>query len=996
MRWLLATNLKNPVRQMLMLGLVCLLTACGGGGSGSSPPPAPPPVTNMPPTASFSLSPGFGDAPLTVAFDGSASTDSDGVIGGYFWEFGDSNQTTGIGATAQHTYPIDGSFTIRLTVTDDDGATTTTATNLTVNPPAATARISGTIQILASSAIDSDVNDRFTTPVSNNDFANAQPVPNPVTLGGFANIAGSGSSSGNLFASGDPGDFYYVSLTGNELITLTFAGASADLDLRLWDDFAPAPNLIWDDSLPAPNLIWDDFAPAPNLIDASAGSGSSESLNATSAGNFFVEVVPVSGASNYVLTIGQDVVSMGRTPSRISDPFVPGEIIVQSDDPELSSRYALQPVIRRASPSGRFALLATDTPNRSLLRAAQALSRRSNLTLPGHGRLSLRLARKYQTLLMIKGITSDRAVISAEPNLIRRAHKVPTDPLYGYQWHYPSINLPLAWDLTRGDTDVIVAVIDTGVLVNHPDLDDQLVPGYDFVSNTQRANDGDGIDSDPNDPGDLAYGGSSSFHGTHVAGTIAAESNDPDSADPNPTGVAGVAWNARIMPVRALGVDGGTTYDVLQALRFAAGLPNDSGTVPVQRADVINMSLGSSFSSQSEQAVVNEVRALGIFIVASAGNESSTLPSYPAAYVGVISVSATTISNSLAPYSNTGSTIDVAAPGGYNATDLNGDGIGDGVVSTMGDDGSAGPVQFAYAALSGTSMAAPHVAGVIALMKAVHPNLTPTEFDMALRAGDLTDDLGIAGFDESYGHGLINAHKAVVTALALATGQGSDPGPVMSASVSTLNFGVFGTSLDFTLQNVGTGTVRVQPITASEPWLSVAANSVDDNGLGSYEVRVDRSGITVEGTYSASISIIDFDANEITISIIMQVSSLDLTADAGQHYIILVNEDGISALPATVLTATNGVYDFVIENVPTGQYQLFAGTDSNDDDFLCDTAEACGAYRTLDSPDLLNINGDMSGLDFVSGFRTNLSTLTPTAITINGRGISFTKPNRVE
>ena len=969
MRWLLATNLKNPVRQTLKLGLVCLLTACGGGGGGGS---SPPPVTNMPPTASFSLSPGFGNAPLTVAFDGSASTDSDGVIGTYFWEFGDSNQTTGIGATAQHTYPIDGSFTIRLTVTDDDGATTTTSTNLTVTPPAATARISGTIQILASSAIDSDVNDRFTTPVSNNDFANAQPVPNPVTLGGFANIAGSGSSSGNLFASGDPGDFYYVSLTGSELITLTFAGASADLDLRLWDDSLPVPN----------------------LIDASAGSGSSESLNALSAGNFFVEVVPVSGASNYVLNIGQDVVSMGRAPSRISDPFVPGEIIVQSNDQELSSRYALQPVVRRASLSGRFALLATDTPNRSLLRAAQALRRRSNLTLPGHGRLSLRLARKYQTLLMIKGIASDSAVISAEPNLIRRAHKVPTDPLYGYQWHYPSINLPLAWDLTRGDTDVIVAVIDTGVLVNHPDLDDQLVPGYDFVSNTQRANDGDGIDSDPNDPGDLAYGGSSSFHGTHVAGTIAAESNDPDSADPNPTGVAGIAWNSRIMPVRALGVDGGTSYDVLQALRFAAGLSNDSGTVPAQRADVINMSLGSSFSSQSEQAVVNEVRALGIFIVASAGNESSTLPSYPAAYEGVISVSATTISNSLAPYSNTGPTIDVAAPGGYNATDLNGDGIGDGVVSTMGDDGTAGPVQFAYAALSGTSMSAPHVAGVIALMKAVHPNLTPAEFDMALLAGDLTDDLGSAGFDESYGHGLINAHKAVVTALALATGQGSDPGPVMSASVSTLNFGVFGTSLDFTLQNVGTGTVKVQPITASEPWLSVQANSVDANGLGSYEVRVDRSGITVEGTYSASISIIDFDANEITISIIMQVSSLDLTADAGQHYIILVKEDGSSALPATVLTATNGVYDFVIENVPTGQYQLFAGTDSNDDDFLCDTAEACGAYRTLDSPDLLNINGDMSGLDFVSGFRTNLST--PTALAINGRGISFTKPNQVE
>ncbi|MCZ6855587.1 MAG: hypothetical protein O7G86_16880, partial [Gammaproteobacteria bacterium] len=162
-----------------------------------------------------------------------------------------------------------------------------------------------------------------------------------------------------------------------------------------------------------------------------------------------------------------------------------------------------------------------------------------------------------------------------------------------------------------------------------------------------------------------------------------------------------------------------------------------------------------------------------------------------------------------------------------------------------------------------------------------------------------------------------------------------------------------------------------------------------------YEVQVDRSLISVDGTYSATLSI-DSDANDITIVIIMQKSSINLTADAGQHYIILVNEDGASTLPATISTANNGVYEFTINNVPTGQYQLFAGTDSNDDDFLCDTAEACGAYRTLDSPDLLNINGDMSGLDFVSGFRTNLSTLAPSETVINGSGISFTKQNEVE
>ena len=967
MRWLLAINLKNLVHQWLILSGVSLaLSACGGGGGGSppAPPPPPPPVTNTPPSASFTLAPGTGDAPLAVAFDGSTSTDSDGTINNYFWEFGDADQTTGIGATAQHIYTTNGSFSIRLTVTDDDGATATVVANITVDSPAATAQISGTIQILSSSAIDSDVNDRFTTPVPNDDFANAQPVPNPVTLGGFANVAGSGSSTGNLFANGDPGDFYRISLTGNELILLTIGESDTDLDLLLWDD-----------------------SPVPALVDASAGSGSTESLNATTAGNFFVEVVPVSGASNYVLTIGQEATTTSRSATRVSDSFVPGEIIVHSDDPGLGPRY----VMRQKGRSGRFALMAMDAPNRTLVRMAAAASRYTNLRVPLHGRISSALKHKYQTLLAIKGLAGDGAVRYAEPNLIRRPHKVPDDPLYGYQWHYPTINLPLAWDLTTGDASVIVAVVDTGVLLNHPDLTNQLVPGYDFVSNAQRANDGDGIDSDPNDPGDLAFGGSSSFHGTHVAGTIAAQSNNPDNNDPNPTGAAGIAWDSRIMPVRALGIDGGTTYDVLQAVRFAAGLSNDSGTVPEQRADVINLSLGSSFSSQSEQDVVNEVRAAGVFVVASAGNESSTLPSYPAAYDGVISVSATTISNGLATYSNTGSTIDVAAPGGYNATDLNGDGIGDGVVSTMGDDGTFGPVQFGYAALSGTSMAAPHVAGVIALMKAVHPGLTPAEFDTALLAGDLTDDLGTPGYDESYGHGLINAHKAVVTALALANGQGTDPGPVMSASASTLNFGAFGTLLDFTLQNVGTGTVTVQNITTSEPWLGYLSTSVDTSGMGDYEILVDRSAITVDGTYGATLTI-DSDANDISVNIIMQVSSINLTADAGLHYIILVNEDDTSVLPATVLTVDNGVYEFVIGNVPTGQYRLFAGTDSDDDDFLCDTGEACGAYRTLDSPDLLNVNGDMSGLDFVSGFRTNLSTLAPATSARSESGISFKKP----
>jgi hypothetical protein len=149
------------------------------------------------------------------------------------------------------------------------------------------------------------------------------------------------------------------------------------------------------------------------------------------------------------------------------------------------------------------------------------------------------------------------------------------------------------------------------------------------------------------------------------------------------------------MPLRALGLNGGSNYDVLQAVRYAAGLANDSGRLPARPASVINLSLGSPFFSQATQDTFTEVRNRGIIVVASAGNESSSEPNYPAAYNGVVSVSATTISGSLAPYSNFGA-VDVAAPGGFNGTDENGDGL------TAGDLGLGGVTIFIDLDDSGT------------------------------------------------------------------------------------------------------------------------------------------------------------------------------------------------------------------------------------------------------------------------------------------------------
>ncbi len=931
-----------------------LLASCGGGGSERAPIP---PNKNQDPIASFTVSPGSGAAPLTVTVDGSASRDPDGRIASLQWDFGTTaNPLPSVGTVARFTYTAPGTYTITLRALDEAGGSGTATRSLQVTAAAGTATLTGSIQILPSSAIDRDVNDRLTVAVSNNDFANAQPLNNPAIAGGFANKAGTGESTGNLFASGDPGDFYRVTLAGGENILLSIADSSADLDLRLWDS-------------------------GQRLVDASVGTGDSESLSVAISGSYFIEVVPVSGASNYVLTIGQELNALARLPARLSDPFEPGQLIVRSTNATLAARHGI--TARRRS--GRFGLFDLDAmPTTAVARGGPG-SDRSLAGLPPDGSWSRDQLLKYATLLALKALARDPDVDAVEPNLLRFALRTPNDPLLPYQWHFDSINLPLAWDITTASdstgTPVVIAVLDTGILSTHPDLAGQLTAdGYDFISDPSRARDGDGIDPDPEDAGDLAFGNSSSYHGTHVTGTIAARTD-------NGLGVASVAWGAQVMPLRVLGLDGGSSYDVAQAIRYAAGLRNDSGRLPSRPADVINLSLGSGFSSQVEQDAISDALAAGIMIVASAGNDGSALPVYPAAYTGVIGVSATTITKAPAAYSNFGASVDIAAPGGNTATDLNADGVVDGVISTLGEVGTAGALQFTYSALNGTSMAAPHVSGVIALMKSVHPGLTPDELELALLAGDLTDDLGMPGRDDRYGYGMLNAQRAVLTGLRLASGQGSDPGPIISASVSTLNFGAFSTDLPLTIENVGTGSARVQSILADQSWLNARPDTVDSNGLGTYLLSVNRGGLS-DGVYAAALSVVT-EANDLTVRIVMQVSSLDLAADAGLHYVILVDALGNTVGPPVLVTASNGRYDFTIGNVPAGQYRLFAGTDSDDDEFLCDGGEACGAYPTLDLPERINVNGDLGGLDFVSGFRVNLTALSTAALEQKGTGIRF-------
>jgi serine protease len=320
---------------------------------------------------------------------------------------------------------------------------------------------------------------------------------------------------------------------------------------------------------------------------------------------------------------------------------------------------------------------------------------------------------------------SNPQILYAEPDNRMQAFAAPTDPMYAQQWHYfepvGGLNLPTAWDLSTG-SGVVVAVIDTGVRP-HADLAANLLDGYDFISDTTMAHDGDGRDADAQDPGDGCTSGASSWHGTHVAGTIAAVAN-------NGLGVAGVAWNAKILPVRVLGCGGGYNSDIADGMVWAAGSSVGGISPPSQPAKVLNLSLGGqSPCSSTLQYAINAARAKGAVVVVAAGNSNLAASKFsPANCKGVITVAATGRAGGKAPYSNFGPEVDVAAPGGNMST-----GAANGILSTR-NNGGVSPGSDSYDFLQGTSMATPHVAGVAALMLARNSSLTPDEIEVLLKS----------------------------------------------------------------------------------------------------------------------------------------------------------------------------------------------------------------------------------------------------------------------
>ncbi|MEF9981095.1 MAG: S8 family peptidase [Glutamicibacter sp.] len=362
-------------------------------------------------------------------------------------------------------------------------------------------------------------------------------------------------------------------------------------------------------------------------------------------------------------------------------------------------------------------------------------------------------------------IAQSGLVESVEPDAIMKISMTPNDTRYGEQWHYSGTNgmrLPSAWDIATGEGS-IVAVLDTGI-TSHSDLNANIVSGYDFVSSSASARDGNGRDANPQDEGDWyaagecggSYSGNSSWHGTHVAGTVAAVTN-------NSSGVAGVAPDAKIQPVRVLAKCGGSLSDIADAIIWASG-----GAVPgiannPTPADTINMSLGGGGAcGTTYQAAINAAVSRGTSVVVAAGNESQNASnSRPANCENVITVAASNPSGAPSYYTNYGSAVDVTAPGGDTRY------AGQGVLSTI-NTGTTTPSSQGYAFYQGTSMATPHVAGMVALMKSADPGMSPASVETALKQGTRAMP---GGCSIGCGAGLVDAAK-IMNAL-----DGSNPTP---------------------------------------------------------------------------------------------------------------------------------------------------------------------------------------------------------------------------
>jgi serine protease len=448
-------------------------------------------------------------------------------------------------------------------------------------------------------------------------------------------------------------------------------------------------------------------------------------------------------------------------------PLLLGAATVRAPSPAVDGATAGRVIVMFKPDAKVLEATTLPGPNGAARARADVLSKRAGIALTAWAEIAARMqvvrASGIASDALARRLAADADVLFAVPDERARAHAVPNDPLFAAaarpdgpesgQWYLrapegevvASIDVGRAWDVTTGSSAVVVAVLDTGVRFEHPDLrtvgaGGNLLPGYDMVSDADTANDGDGRDADAADPGDwitpgdIAPGGplegcdegptDSSWHGTQVAGVIAALTD-------NGIGMASVARTVRVLPVRVLGRCGGFDSDVIAGMRWAAGLHVPGVPANATPARVINLSLGSSGRcSVAYRTALGEIAATGTVVVASAGNAAGHAVSPPANCDGVIGVAGLRHVGTKVGFSSLGPEVALGAPGG-NCVNIETGSPCLYPILTTSNDGATTPGAATYTdsfrITVGTSFSAPIVAGTAALMLAARPTLSPAQ-----------------------------------------------------------------------------------------------------------------------------------------------------------------------------------------------------------------------------------------------------------------------------
>lgn len=816
--------------------------------------------------------------------------------------------------------------------------------------------VMGTMQVAENIFLDGDVNDPNVPEVSNDlDAITAQQLVPPAKVAGFATAVPTENEGDRFVNEIDEWDAYVLAIRNGESISLNVSDwdsndkGAVDLDLYLVNINDPQ-----------------------TTVDSSLGTNQTEWVTAPEDGNYFVLVNAYSGTSNYLLKSGQSApIAVAKLSASVE--MATGEIVAslkpqnsylasigkKNSDQSQVARLEKDNALTRVKKSGGSEVLYSVSHSRVDHLVPHPL------TLTGRGSIT---PEDWQVIRAAKALSASEDYNWAGPNYIQHQMAIPNDPGYDAQWHYPLIKLPQAWDITKGSSNVVVAVIDSGVY-DHPDLVSNVdySLGRDFVSSTLSSGDGDGIDSDARDPG-KSYPSYTDYmsHGTHVAGTVGAKGN-------NGVGVSGVNWDVTIMPVRVLGIEGsGSCWDIQQGMRWSGQLSNSFGTLPARKADIINLSLGGPYCS-GYQELVDALVAKGVVIIAASGNENSAIPNYPASLNNVISVSATTSVDERAPYSSYGSGVDVAAPGGDTSADLNDDGYPDGVLSPiMVVDKGTSTRTNGYGFLQGTSMASPHIAGIAALMKSTYPEMGPNEFFTAISSGKITVDLaqnGPTNKDIYFGYGRIDVQKAVNWAVEQSQGQPSDA--FLTTSISAANFGSNQLAIDFDVAKAGSGDISVTSGGSTEDWIQLWTVNTDNQGLGTYSITVDRAGL-IDGSYSGWAGIEGSDGSITWISVAMQVGE-KVAGEAGYLYALLLDSWTFGNVKQWDGLAISSEYSIDLSSNPPGTYFLMVGSDIDHDFTVCDPGEFCQIYPlNSQASEIIVSNRDIHLGYFIMGFPNDI------------------------